>query len=48
MAKKVSSNAESQTAMTEEEAMALVAYLTASADISLREPELYGPKWRRR
>ncbi|MEM7132339.1 MAG: DUF6092 family protein [Chloroflexota bacterium] len=40
MAKK---STESQTAMTEEEALKLVAYLTASADISLREPELYGP-----
>lgn len=30
-------------AMTEEEALKLLAYLTASADISLFEPELYGP-----
>lgn len=29
--------------MTEAEALKLVAYLTASADISLFEPELYGP-----
>lgn len=40
MAKK---STEAQSAMTEEEALNLVAYLTASADISLREPELYGP-----
>ncbi|MEM7029794.1 MAG: DUF6092 family protein [Chloroflexota bacterium] len=30
-------------AVTEEEALSLLAYLTASADISLVEPELYGP-----
>lgn len=31
------------TAMTETEALQLLAYLTSSADISLFEPELYGP-----
>ncbi len=31
------------TAVTEAEALKLLAYLTASADISLFEPELYGP-----
>ncbi len=31
------------TVMTEDEALKLLAYLTASADISLFEPELYGP-----
>ncbi|MBV7338860.1 hypothetical protein KFU94_63700 [Chloroflexi bacterium TSY] len=36
-------NPNTQMAMTEEEALKLVAYLTASADISLFEPELYGP-----
>lgn len=30
-------------ALTETEALKLLAYLTASADISLFEPELYGP-----
>jgi hypothetical protein len=30
-------------ALTEEQALELLAYLTASADISLFEPELYGP-----
>ena len=30
-------------AMTEDEALKLLTYLTASADISLFEPELYGP-----
>ncbi len=30
-------------AMTEPEALQLLAFLTASADISLFEPELYGP-----
>ncbi len=30
-------------AMTETEALKLLAYLTSSADISLFEPELYGP-----
>ena len=34
---------EPQIAMTEAEALKLVAYLTASADITLFEPELYGP-----
>lgn len=29
--------------LTEQEALELLAYLTASADISLFEPELYGP-----
>ena len=32
-----------QMAMTEAEALKLLAYLTASADISLFEPDLYGP-----
>ncbi|MCZ6531315.1 MAG: DUF6092 family protein [Chloroflexi bacterium] len=29
--------------LTEQEALEFIAYLTASADISLHEPELYGP-----
>lgn len=40
------SNVEQSTAhigMSEAQALKLVAYLTASADISLFEPELYGP-----
>lgn len=43
MAKSNAQQANAQIAMTEDEALNLVAYLTASADISLREPELYGP-----
>ena len=31
------------TCLTEQEALEFLAYLTASADISLHEPELYGP-----
>ena len=36
-------NTPTQQAMTEEEALRLVAFLTASADTTLREPKLYGP-----
>ena len=43
MAKSNAEQPSSQIGMTEDDALNLVAYLTASADISLREPELYGP-----
>ena len=43
MAKPNVEQSNAQVGMTEDEALNLVAYLTASADISLFEPELYGP-----
>ena len=43
MAKPTVEQSNPQVGMSEAEALKLVAYLTASADISLFEPELYGP-----
>ena len=43
MAKPTVEQANPPVGMSEAEALKLVAYLTASADISLFEPELYGP-----
>ncbi len=43
MAKPNIEQSTAQVGMSEAEALKLVAYLTASADISLFEPELYGP-----